>query len=310
MAIWPGLSRGPPGPLDSGPRHPPRVSARNSREMGPGRSNVATSRERSRTVDSRPTAVGPLSRIRSIRPSRSFEDVAGQGRRDAGRSVGARGGDRPAGAGDQRRATGASGTRTPTVSRPAVTTSGIRRERGRTRVSGPGQNASARSRASSGQSTTHDRAMSRPSAWTIKGFAPAGPWPRRSGPRPPGWWRRRRGRRRSPWRRRPAPRAGGSPPPRRWRRGSVDRDRRRRSGSSRLTRRDAGASGAWGRPSTGRFRDAVARPVGLSREVGGLQGIVAGPRGGRRAGGAAGARAGPGRRRSAGAGRWCCRCSR
>ena len=41
------------------------------------------------------------------------------------------------------RATAGFGTRTPTVSLPAVTMSGIRAERGRTRVSGPGQNAAA-----------------------------------------------------------------------------------------------------------------------------------------------------------------------
>ena len=39
--------------------------------IGPGRSSRGGSLVRSRTVDSRPTAVGPLSMIRSIRPSRS-----------------------------------------------------------------------------------------------------------------------------------------------------------------------------------------------------------------------------------------------
>ena len=40
-------------------------------EIGPGRSSRGTGVVRSRTVDSRPRAVGPLSMIRSMRPSRS-----------------------------------------------------------------------------------------------------------------------------------------------------------------------------------------------------------------------------------------------
>ena len=176
MAIWPGLSGGPPGPPDSGPTTSlPRVSARSSREMGPGRSNRGVSRERSMTVDSRPRAVGPLSRIRSIWPSRSLKTwraIVGEmpvDRLALGAATGL-----PARA-ISNLATFVSGTRTPTVSRPAVTTSGIRADRGRTRVKGPGQHASARIRASSGQFATHERAMSGPSAWTIKGFTSGRP---------------------------------------------------------------------------------------------------------------------------------------
>ena len=52
--------------------------------------------------------------------------------------------------------------RTPTVGPPAVTTSGTRDERGKTTVSGPGQNALANLSATGGQSATHSRASSNP----------------------------------------------------------------------------------------------------------------------------------------------------
>ena len=49
---------------------------------------------RSRTVDSRPKEVGPLSRIRSILPSRSAQDVLGPGRGKPVRAIGAGGRER------------------------------------------------------------------------------------------------------------------------------------------------------------------------------------------------------------------------
>ena len=97
-------------------------------------------RVRSRTVDSRPKVVGPLSRIRSILPSRSdrtcsarvgesrFERLAlGAASGWPTRSI-------------KPRATGGKGTLSATVSLPPVTTSGIRLDRSSTSVSGPGQN--------------------------------------------------------------------------------------------------------------------------------------------------------------------------
>src|SRR5207302_1025144 len=68
------------------------------------------------------------------------------------------------------RATAVEGTRTPTVSWPAVTMSGMIEDRGRTIVSGPGQKRSASLPARSGQVVTHSRAWALSARWTIKGF--------------------------------------------------------------------------------------------------------------------------------------------
>ncbi len=60
------------------------------------------------------------------------------------------------------------GTRTATVSSPAVTTSGTTARRGSTRVSGPGQNAAARRRARAlGTATSQAAAAS--ATWTMSG---------------------------------------------------------------------------------------------------------------------------------------------
>ena len=159
----------PPGWRQPGPGLP-GTGAISSGPIGPGRRMRKGERVRSRTVDSRPKEVGPLSRIRSIRPSRSdrtcsarvgesrFERLAlGAASGWPTRSI------RP-------RATGGSGTLSATVSRPPVTTSGIRLDRSRTSVSGPGQNVPARRSAASGQAAVHCRAWAIPATWTMSGL--------------------------------------------------------------------------------------------------------------------------------------------
>ena len=74
------------------------------------------------------------------------------------------------------RMNGCCGQRTPTVSPPAVTKSGIAAARGSTMVSGPGQNAPASRSAASGHALTHARAMSSPSTWTMMGLCDGRPF--------------------------------------------------------------------------------------------------------------------------------------
>ena len=107
---------------------------------------------RATTVDSRPCRAGPPSRTR--RPGKSAATCAarvGLGRPERfalGAAIGT-----PA-ASMRARATGWSGTRTATVGRPAVTTSGTLLRFARTIVSGPGQKRAASARASGGISGT------------------------------------------------------------------------------------------------------------------------------------------------------------
>ena len=68
------------------------------------------------------------------------------------------------------------GQRIPTVSPPDVTMSGMRIERGRTRVNGPGQKAAASLPANSGHSRTQERAIARSATWTIMGFRDGRPF--------------------------------------------------------------------------------------------------------------------------------------
>ena len=72
-AVVPGCWAG--GRVRRGPARgrlqPPRASSRRGRVIGPGRSILGRSPVKSRTVDSRPIDVGPLSMTRSISPSRS-----------------------------------------------------------------------------------------------------------------------------------------------------------------------------------------------------------------------------------------------
>ena len=80
------------------------------------------------------------------------QDVLGAGGRDTVRAVGAgRGEGLVRRARSSPRAMLEAGTRRATVSRPAVTTSGIKADRGRTSVNGPGQNRWANRPAVSGQ---------------------------------------------------------------------------------------------------------------------------------------------------------------
>ena len=134
----------PPGCLQPG-RALPGIWAISSGPIGPGRRMRKGERVRSRTVDSRPRVVGPLSRIRSIRPSRSartcsarvgesrFERLAlGAASGWPSRSIKPRatGGRRDS----QRDRLPAAGDDVGNQARP----------RGRTSVSGPGQNRPAR----------------------------------------------------------------------------------------------------------------------------------------------------------------------
>jgi len=68
-----------------------------------------------------------------------------------------------------------SGHRTPTVSPPAVTISGIRCTRGNTIVNGPGQKAFANFSATAGQSTTHRLAISALATCTMSGLCAGRP---------------------------------------------------------------------------------------------------------------------------------------
>ena len=112
---------------------------------GPGRRMRKGELVRSRTVDSRPRVVGPAVEDQVDPAVQVGQDVLGPGRRDPVRAIRAGGGERLA----RRVRSGRGpppgpGLAAPTVSRPPVTRSGIRLERGRTSVSGPGQNRPAR----------------------------------------------------------------------------------------------------------------------------------------------------------------------
>jgi len=74
------------------------------------------------------------------------------------------------------RATGWSGTRSPTVSRPPVTSSGTRADRRRITVSGPGQNASASARAGPGTSAAQSSRARASARWTITGWSAGRPF--------------------------------------------------------------------------------------------------------------------------------------
>ncbi len=125
---------------------------------------------RSTTVDSIPTVVGPPSRMTSTAaPSwaTTCAAVVGETRVKAlalGAAMGT-----PARS-MRARATGCAGTRTPTVSSPALTASEISLARGRTRVSGPGQKAAARVRASAGTSRATRPTCDTSATWTMSGL--------------------------------------------------------------------------------------------------------------------------------------------
>ena len=73
------------------------------------------------------------------------------------------------------RATGWLGNLTATVSRPAVTESGTRADFFRTRVRGPGQNASASFLAAGGTSRARASRSHREAIWTMRGLSPGLP---------------------------------------------------------------------------------------------------------------------------------------
>ena len=107
-------------------------------------------------VDSSPTSQAPPSTTAAIRPSSPASTCAGDVGliRPDGLADGAATG--PPNAASSARATGCAGTRTATVSSPAVTSgeSPAPARSGSTSVSGPGQNASERRSAASGHATT------------------------------------------------------------------------------------------------------------------------------------------------------------
>jgi hypothetical protein len=141
----------------------------------PGRKRRGGELARSSTEDSMPTFDGPPSTMRGMRPPKSFRTCSALvGEIWLERlALGAASG-KP-----HSRMTawmkGWSGHRTPTVGPLAVTTSGICGERGRTRVNGPGQNASASLPACGGQSETQRRASSRLATWTMMGLCDGRP---------------------------------------------------------------------------------------------------------------------------------------
>ena len=90
----------------------------------PGRRIVGGSLVRSSTVDSTPIVVGPPSTTRSMRPLKVVDDVRCLRRAGARKEIGARRGDGHSGGIDERTSDRMNGTRTATVERPAVTSSG------------------------------------------------------------------------------------------------------------------------------------------------------------------------------------------
>ena len=158
------------GPAD---RAPTRASASASGVVAPGRSSAPRRPSTATTVDSMPCGAGPPSRIRSTRSPRSSTTCSAVvalvrvNRLALGAAIGT-----PA-ARISAWATGWLGTRTATVGRPAVATSGTTGRFGRTSVSGPGQNRSARARAIGGTSATTVARSSSEARWTISGSSRA-----------------------------------------------------------------------------------------------------------------------------------------
>jgi len=114
-----------------------------SRVTAPSRNTTGRFVVQSTTVDSSPTSEAPLLRMHGIRPdnsSRAAVHVVGLGRPDRLAEGAATGVPHSA---KKTRATGCRGNRIPTVSRPAVTLSGMDGCRGTTTVSGPGENTSS-----------------------------------------------------------------------------------------------------------------------------------------------------------------------
>ena len=153
-----------------------RSSRRSMSSVGipPGRSSCGGSTVQSTIVDSTPIGLGPPSRITSRagssdgpRSARTWAAVVGLTRPKRfadGAAIAT-----PVVA-SSCCVSGWAGARTPTVSRPPVTTSGTRDERGSSSVSGPGQQAAASTAATAGMSTAQSSSQSG-SMWTISGWS-------------------------------------------------------------------------------------------------------------------------------------------
>ena len=187
-----------------------RARARSPRAAGRRAAAASAASKQPTMVDSTPTATGPPSTIRSIRPARSlctWAAVVGETwpeRLAEGATTG------PPKARRMSRATGCAGIRIATVSRPAVARSATAQCSvfGSTSVSGPGQNASASARRGGVEAgdlprggDIADMGDQRVEGGPALGLVEAGDRGRH-------WWRRRRARRRSRSGTRPArPRA-------------------------------------------------------------------------------------------------------
>ena len=154
----------------------PTSRSKAARSSPPGRSRRGAAGLRSRTLLSTPTGQGPPSRTRSTASPRSaatWAAVVGLTRPE-GLALGAARGSSTASS--SARATGWAGMRTATLSRPAVATrdKGAPSARGRTRVSGPGQNAAA-TRSARSSKRAMARAPARSATWTIRGLCAGRP---------------------------------------------------------------------------------------------------------------------------------------
>lgn len=133
----------------------------------------------STTVDSNPTCAGPPCRMHGIRPSISSAtaaQVVGLGRPERLADGAATG---TAQARRKAWATGCAGHRTPTVSKPAVTSSGTEGCRGTITVKGPGQKRSIRRRATAGTRRATRPTIAASATWTINGLSAGRPFARK-----------------------------------------------------------------------------------------------------------------------------------
>ncbi len=137
----------------------------------PGRNSVGASPTSSTIVDSTPMRHAPPSSTHatSVPPSSASTSAAVVGlTRPKRLADGAATG--KAHRSSRARATGWSGTRSPTVSRPPVVAGDSCGARRNTNVSGPGQNASARRRASSPTSSAQRSSSDASARWAINGW--------------------------------------------------------------------------------------------------------------------------------------------
>ena len=153
--------------ISAAPTTPRIISA----VMRPGRSTRGTSPVTSTTVDSTPTSHGPPSTMAAMRPSKSWATcaaVVGLGLPDRLADGAASG--QPLSL-MMRRATGCTGNRTARVGSPPDTFAATASDRGKMRVSGPGQNASASFSAIGDTRVTRGYNCSRSPICTISGLS-------------------------------------------------------------------------------------------------------------------------------------------